>query len=99
MRGAHTGEMSCSAGRGDYDLDTPRLDLLNVLCGFLRGTMRGENPALMGHFEAGENLACLAHDLPVRLATHQDRNQRIRIHGHCPDASVNPAWPLKDRNV
>ena len=74
MMGGSMGMMGGSAGGGDHNLNPPPFRLTHIL-GRLRGrTVRGKHAAFVRDFEAFQHLGGLAHDVPVRLTSHQDRD-------------------------
>ena len=56
----------------------PRGSAVAVLRRFHGGAVRRQHPALVFHAKFGQHLGGLAHHFPVRLAAHQDSDQRFR---------------------
>src|ERR1035437_3442457 len=63
------------ARRGNHNLDAARVRLTRVLHGIGGRAVRRKHAALVVNPEFLEQLGRLAHGLPVRLATHDHRNQ------------------------
>ncbi|HTS28993.1 MAG TPA: HTTM domain-containing protein [Bryobacteraceae bacterium] len=75
VRGAYSGQVRRSAGRGNYHFQSAGFRFAHIFRGLVRGAVRGEHPAFMRNPESGKRFVGLAHGRPVRFAAHDDGDQ------------------------
>jgi hypothetical protein len=74
LGGDHAGEMSGAASTGDDDLDAAAGCLRGEFCHESGGAMSGDDAGFVRDMEIGEHAGGFAHDFPVTLAPHDDRD-------------------------
>ena len=72
--------VDCPPGTGDEHFQTAGGSRSGVFGQQMRRPMRGNNARLMGDAELGKRLRCIGHGGPIRLAAHDDADQRFFVH-------------------
>src|SRR5581483_9027965 len=77
LGGGHTGEVRGAAGGGDDDFQAAPNGGGGVFKKEVRGAVRGDHLHVMRHAQFRELLGRVLHGFPVRLAAHDDADQRF----------------------
>jgi hypothetical protein len=74
--------MSGAAGAGDDQLEALRLRAAGEIIKTVGRSVGGDDSSFIGNGEPVQRLGGMAHGLPVRLAAHDNGNQRLLLCGH-----------------